>query len=106
MEHKTALAVNNEITVKKSLKAISDAFPDLNIIVRLKNLKKSAEFYEAGASIIIPEDYELGLQLGGAALKSVGISEYEINRIKEQFRSGNYVMAKRENNLLETKEND
>jgi len=100
------LAVNNEITVKKSLKAISDAFPDLNIIVRLKNLKKSAEFYEAGASIIIPEDYELGLQLGGAALKSVGISEYEINRIKEQFRSGNYVMAKRENNLLETEEND
>ena len=100
------LAVNNEITVKKSLKAISDTFPDLNIIVRLKNLKKSAEFYEAGASIIIPEDYELGLQLGGAALKSVGISEYEINRIKEQFRSGNYVMTKRENNLLETKEND
>ena len=100
------LAVNNEITVKKTLNAISEAFPDLNIIVRLKNLKKSAEFYEAGASIIIPEDYEIGLQLGGAALKSVGVSEYEINRIKEQFRSGNYVMAKRENNLLETEEND
>lgn len=100
------LAMNNEITIKKSLKTISLNFPDLNIIVRLKNLKKSTEFYEAGASTIIPEEYETGLQLGGAVLKSVGISEYEINRIKEQFRAGNYVIAKREDNLLETEEND
>ena len=56
--------------------------------------------------MIIPEDYETGLQLGGAVLKSVGISEQEINRIKAQFRLGNYVMAKREDNLLEKEEND
>lgn len=100
------LAMNNEITIKRSLKVISKIFPELNIIVRLRSLKKSTEFYDAGASIIIPEDYETGLQLGGAVLKSVGISEYEINRIKGQFRAGNYVMAKREDNLLESEEND
>lgn len=100
------LTMNNEVTIKKSLKIISTAFPDLNIIIRLKNLKKATEFYEIGASEIIPEEYEVGLQLGGAVLKSVGISEYEVSRIKEQFRSGNYVMAKREDNLLEIEEND
>ncbi|MGI4775947.1 MAG: cation:proton antiporter, partial [Janthinobacterium lividum] len=100
------LAMSNEITIKKSLGIISKALPDLNIIIRLKNLKKSAEFFEAGASSIIPEEYEVGLQLGGAVLKSVGISDYEVNRIKEQFRSGNYVMAKREDNLLEIEENE
>jgi CPA2 family monovalent cation:H+ antiporter-2 len=100
------LAMNNEVTVKKALKVISKNFPHLDIIVRLKNLKNSTEFYDAGATIIIPEDYETGLQLGGAVLKSVGVSEYEINRIKSQFRTGNYVMAKRDDDLLDVEEND
>jgi monovalent cation:H+ antiporter-2, CPA2 family len=100
------LAMNNEITIKKSLRVISVPFPNVNIIVRLKNLKKSTEFYEAGATMIIPEDYETGLQLGGAVLKSIGISEREINRIKGQFRAGNYVVVKQEDTLLESEEND
>jgi CPA2 family monovalent cation:H+ antiporter-2 len=96
--------MNNEVTIKKSLKSICNNFSDRNIIVRLKSLKKAHEFYEAGATMIVPEDYETGLQLGGATLKSVGVSEHEINRIKEQFRSGNYLIAKRDYDTSE--END
>lgn len=98
------LTMNNEVTIKKSLRSICNNFSDRNVIVRLKSLKKAHEFYEAGATMIIPEDYETGLQLGGATLKSVGISEHEINRIKEQFRSGNYLVAKRDYDISE--END
>lgn len=87
------LTMNNEVTIKKTLRSISSNFVDRNIIVRLKSLKKANEFYKAGATIIVPEDYETGLQLGGAALRIVGIMESEINRIKEQFRSGNYLVA-------------
>lgn len=90
------LSMNNDVTIKKSLKAIGADFPHCNVIVRLKDLQKAKEFYEAGADIIIPEDYETGLQLGGATLKSVGISETEINRIKEQFRLGSYLVAARD----------
>jgi CPA2 family monovalent cation:H+ antiporter-2 len=90
------LSMNNDVTIKKSLKAIGTDFPHCNVIVRLKDLQKAKEFYEAGADIIIPEDYETGLQLGGATLKSVGISETEINRIKEQFRLGSYLVAARD----------
>lgn len=100
------LAMNNEVTIKKAARSISHHYQDIDIIIRAKNLKSSNEFYEAGATIIIPVDYETGLQLGGAALKSVGISENEINRIKNQFRLGNYVMAKRDDNLLDMEEND
>jgi CPA2 family monovalent cation:H+ antiporter-2 len=39
-------------------------------------------------------------------MKSIGVSENEINRIKAQFRSGNYVMAKTDDNLLESEERD
>lgn len=100
------LTMNNQVTIKKSLRTISSNFPDLEVIVRLKNLKNAREFYDIGATTIIPENYETGLQLGGAVLKFIGISEYEINRIKGQFRSGNYVIAKGDDSLIEPEEND
>lgn len=100
------LTMNNEVTIKKSLRTIYNNYPSLKSIVRLKNLKQAKEFYNAGATIIIPEEYEIGLQLGGAIMKSIGVSENEINRIKAQFRSGNYVMAKADDNLLESEERD
>jgi monovalent cation:H+ antiporter-2, CPA2 family len=100
------LSMNNEVTIKRSLKIINNEDPGLGIIVRLKNLKKSTEFYGLGASVIIPEDYETGLQIGGAVLRTVGINEKEIARIKEQFRAGNYTTPKRDNSSLEVEEND
>jgi len=100
------LTMNNQVTIKKSLKNISSNFPLLDIIVRLKTLQNAREFYDAGATKIIPENYETGLQLGGTILKSIGISEYEVNRIKDQFRSGNYVIAKRDDAINALEEND
>ncbi len=100
------MTMNNEITVKKSLRSIHNKFPNLEIIIRLRDLRNSSELYELGVTSIIPQDYETGLQLGASALKAIGISEYEINRIKGQFRSGNYVIAKLENTRLEAVEED
>lgn len=95
------LTIDNEITIKKSLKAISAHCKDVAIIARTHDLRNSSELYEAGATIIVPEDYETGLQLGGAVLKSIGISEYEISRIKNQFRAGSYVMAKSDEEVID-----
>ncbi|PCJ25788.1 MAG: potassium transporter [Rickettsiales bacterium] len=100
------ITINNESMVKKISTIIHKKFTDLEMIVRLKNLKNSAELYAIGVNTIIPQDYETGLQLGGAVLKSIGVSEYEINRVKGQFRAGNYVAAKREDTLLETEEDE
>lgn len=99
------LTMNNHVTIKKALKTISSYVHNLEIIVKLKDLQNAREFYDAGATRLIPENYETGLQLGGTVLKFAGISEYEINRIKGQFRSGNYVVAKRDDEL-ELIEND
>lgn len=85
------VSMSNELTLKKSTKIIAKLYPNIPIVVRAKDLSKSAELYSAGAKTIVPETYETGLQLGGAVLKSVGISEYEVSRIKNQFRAGNYL---------------
>ncbi len=88
------LAINNFITIKKTLKVINSNFPNVPVIVKTKDLLAANELYDAGASIIVPSDYEIGLQLGGAVLDTVGISDYEIARIKAQFRSANYIVNK------------
>ncbi|MCF8462651.1 MAG: cation:proton antiporter [Rickettsiaceae bacterium] len=88
------LAINNFITIKKTLKVIHANCPDVTVIVKTKDLLSANELYDAGASIIVPSDYEIGLQLGGAVLDTVGISDYEIARIKAQFRSANYIVNK------------
>ena len=85
------ITISNEITLKKIAKIISREYPQLPIVVRSKDLSNTAELYGVGASIIVPETYETGLQLGGAVLKSIGVSEFEVSRIKNQFRAGNYI---------------
>ena len=35
-----------------------------------------------------------------------GISEYELNRIKDQFRAGNYEIVMQHDNMLEAEENE
>ncbi|QQV75707.1 Glutathione-regulated potassium-efflux system protein KefC [Rickettsia tillamookensis] len=100
------LTMNNQVTIKKSLKTISGNYQDIPVVVKLKNLKNAREFYDLGATTIIPESYETGLQIGGTVLKNIGISEQEINRIKVQFRLGNYVIAKKEDALSEAEDND
>ncbi len=88
------IAIDNSVTIKKALRMISNNFPEVAIVVRAADLKNASELYEHGATIIVPENYESGLQLGGAVLKSIGISEFEISRMKNQFRASNYVMTK------------
>ncbi|WP_121543747.1 monovalent cation:proton antiporter-2 (CPA2) family protein [Candidatus Rickettsia colombianensi] len=100
------LTMNNQVTIKKSLKTISGNYQDIPVVVKLKNLKNAREFYDLGATTIIPESYETGLQIGGTVLKNIGISEQEVNRIKVQFRLGNYIIAKKEDALSEAEYND
>jgi CPA2 family monovalent cation:H+ antiporter-2 len=88
------ITIENEVTLKKTATIIHRHYPHLPIVVRAKDLSRTEELKNAGATIIVPETYETGLQLGGAVLKSVGISEFEVSRIKNQFRAGNYVLAR------------
>ena len=61
------ITLSNEVTLKKISKTISNLYPQLPIVVRAKDLSKSKEYYSAG------------------------VSEFEVSRIKNQFRAGNYI---------------
>lgn len=91
------ITMSNEVTLKKVSRIISANYSSLPIIVRAKDLSTAESLYKAGAKAIVPETYETGLQLGGAVLKSVGVSEFEVSRIKNLFRAGNYIKLPQEN---------
>ncbi len=88
------ITVEDDAILRRITSTIKSCFPSVTVIVRAKDLTNAAELTKAGAHVIVPETYETGLQLGGAVLKSVGISEWEVSRLKNQFRAGNYVLAK------------
>jgi len=85
------ISLSNEVTLKKISRTISQLYPHLPIVVRAKDLSNAEELRANGAKIVVPETYETGLQLGGAVLKAIGVSEFEVSRIKNQFRAGNYI---------------
>ena len=95
------LTVDDYAITLETLKQISNNFPNVVVVVRTHDLKSANQLYSLGATIIVPEDYETGLELGGAVLKAVGISEYEISRIKNLFRAGNYVITQPSDEELE-----
>ena len=88
------ITTNNRFTAKKAVETIKEAYPDLPVIVRSKDLDHLKEIEEAGATVVIPETFETSLQLGAATLKLLGVSEHEIERVIRHFRSGDYAIAK------------
>ncbi|WP_353281866.1 monovalent cation:proton antiporter-2 (CPA2) family protein [Wolbachia endosymbiont (group A) of Aleiodes leptofemur] len=88
------ISMKNEVTIKKVVSLVAANFPHVNIVIRLPDLSNVEVYRDLGASKIIPETSEIGLQLGGAALSLSGISESGVTSLKSRFRKGNYSMLK------------
>lgn len=88
------ISIKNEVTIKKVVSLVAANFPHVNIVIRLPDLSNMEVYRDLGASKIIPETSEIGLQLGGAALSLSGISESGVTSLKSRFREGNYSMLK------------
>lgn len=76
------ISIKNEVTIKKVVSLVAANFPHVNIVIRLPDLSNVEVYRDLGASKIIPETSEIGLQLGGAALSLSGISESGVTSLK------------------------
>jgi monovalent cation:H+ antiporter-2, CPA2 family len=84
------ISIKNEVTIKKIVSLVAINFPHVNIIIRLPDLSNMEIYSSLGASKIIPETCEIGLQLGAAALGLSGISETGVTSLKNRVRKNNY----------------
>lgn len=88
------VTINDNVYLKKSIRAINKEYPDIPIVARTEDLRNLATMEKIGTTVVVPEKYEAGLQMAGALLKAIGVSELEVSRLKNQFRAGNYKHAK------------
>ena len=84
------VTIDNSITLRKTIKIISARFPNLTIIIRTYTLANVAEFYELGATIVVPTECEAGLQIASSVLKVTSTNASQIARIKTELRNDNY----------------
>ena len=87
------ITIDSEESLTKCTKRIRKHNDYIPIIGRAKDLVHEESLCQNGVTEVIPETYETGLQMAGILLKSMGIGENEVTRIKEQFRQGNYIAA-------------
>lgn len=100
------VTISNIITCERIVKNIRTLCPKIPIIVRAADLRYRNKLKKCGATSVVPETYETGLQLGGELLKSIGVSEFNISQVKNQFRAGNYAWAKEVSIVDEFSEHD
>lgn len=82
------------LILKKLIRFINKQVPNVPIVVRSEDLRNAQTLAKIGATSIVPEKYESGLQLASELLRAIGISEVEISKLKNQFRASNYELTK------------
>lgn len=87
------LTMSEKAALRKTVKNLKAAFDKLQIITRVEDFKHAAGLRKLGSFINVPSTIETGLQLGGALLKTLGIPEKEIVRMKETVRKDDYSLT-------------
>jgi len=85
---------NDTRVALQTIATIREANRDLPIIARAKTIDKVLKLEAAGANLAVAEMFETSLQLGGALLKALGTTDYEIIRIIDIFRAEDYAMTR------------
>ncbi|TAN59201.1 MAG: potassium transporter KefB, partial [Rhodospirillales bacterium] len=75
---------------ERTVHALRHHFPKARIFVRARDHRLASSLLTAGASVCIPETLESSLQLGGAALRDMGIGEGEVEKLIVHLRQENY----------------
>lgn len=78
MDH-TAAAV-------RTVHAIRKEYPDVPIVARARDEQHAVSLRDVGATLVVPETLESGLQLSGFALSALGVSEETTMQILEKRR--------------------
>ena len=75
---------------RRVVSALRNEYPDLPILVRARDRKRTLELERVGATAVVSEAAESSLQLGGLALKSLDVNEDQILCVIQQYRDNEY----------------
>lgn len=84
------LTMSEKSSIRKSVKALATMYPNLNIVTRVEDYRHGMRLKKLGSKVNIPSTIETGLQLAGASLTYLGVTESQILDMKEKFRKNEY----------------
>lgn len=84
------LTMNDKTALRQAVRLIANIYKRLPLLTRSEDFKHGKSLKKLGASYYVPSTIETGLQMGGALLKQLGISEFDILDLKDQFRRNDY----------------
>jgi CPA2 family monovalent cation:H+ antiporter-2 len=96
LERARALAVTLS-DVQAAVRTVAQArnsCPDLFILARVAFLDRLDDLKEAGADLVVPEDYEASIEIIAHAFKHLGVSDHVIEAQVGALRAGRYAMLR------------
>lgn len=86
------LAIDNPDTSTALVDTVREAFPQLRIVARARNVPHYYELRSRGIEVVERETFESALALGRAALGALGVGAYEASERANRFRRMNIGM--------------
>jgi CPA2 family monovalent cation:H+ antiporter-2 len=84
------LTMTDKVSMRKAVKVVATNCRDLDIMVRAEDFRHGAGLKKLGATATVPSTIEMGLQMGGSLLKTLGVAEHDVFDLKEVFRKNDY----------------
>lgn len=87
------LTIDHGPTALRAVSHIRNAYPQVPVIARARDLEACGSLLRAGATRAYPEAIESSLRLGAEALEMLGISTEDVDSLLKGVRSQNYAQV-------------
>ncbi|GIV05402.1 MAG: sodium/hydrogen exchanger family/TrkA domain protein [Fimbriimonadales bacterium] len=92
------IAVSDPISARYTVRTIRELNPDVYVIVRTRYMSEIEPLYAAGATDVVPEEFETFIEIASRVMRLLGVDNEQRLRLMNQCRARHYQM------LQDTKE--
>ncbi|MCX7924872.1 MAG: cation:proton antiporter [Fimbriimonadales bacterium] len=92
------IAVSDPISARYTVRTIRELNPDVYVIVRTRYMSEIEPLYGAGATDVVPEEFETFIEIAGRIMRLLGVENETRLQLMNQCRARHYQM------LQDTKE--
>ncbi|MEM6555382.1 MAG: cation:proton antiporter [Pseudomonadota bacterium] len=87
------VTLDNQVSAEAMVKTARASRPDVPILARARDADHAQLLYKAGATFVIPDAIEAGLQMSARALEEIGYDNESVRTLIASARETEYLMA-------------
>ena len=87
------VTLDNQLSAESMVKSARHSRPDVPILARARDADHAQLLYQAGATFVIPDAIEAGLQMSARALEQMGYESEAVQTLITSERETEYRMA-------------